>query len=89
MDDPALAFDAAISEQGVLMAVDMMSADAVSDGRLVRPFSASVDSNLGYWLIVAEGRREPKKLRLFREWLRAEVPDSAEGYVAQVKRREG
>jgi DNA-binding transcriptional LysR family regulator len=88
-DDPALAFDAAISEQGVLMAVDMMSADAVSDGRLVRPFATSVESDLGYWLIVAEGRREPKKVRLFREWLRAEVPDSAEGYVAQVKRREG
>lgn len=88
-DDPALAFDAAISEQGVLMAVDMMSADAVSDGRLVRPFDVSVESELGYWLIVAEGRREPKKVRLFREWLRAEVPDSAEGYVAQVKRREG
>ncbi|MDB5539842.1 MAG: LysR family transcriptional regulator [Devosia sp.] len=85
-DDPALAFDAAISEQGVLMAVDMMSADAVSDGRLVRPFDVSVESELGYWLIVAEGRREPKKVWLFREWLRAEVPDSAEGYVAQVKR---
>lgn len=88
-DDPALAFDAAISEQGVLMAVDMMSADAVSDGRLVRPFDVSVESDLGYWLIVVEGRREPKKVRLFREWLRAEVPDSAEGYVAQAKRREG
>lgn len=88
-DDPALAFDAAISEQGVLMAVDMMAADAVSDGRLVRPFATSVESRLGYWLVVAEGRREPKKVRLFRDWLRAEVPDSAEGYVAQVRRREG
>lgn len=89
LDDPALAFDAAISGQGVLMTVDMMSADAVSDGRLVRPFAAAVESQLGYWLIVAEGRREPKKVRLFREWLRAEVPDSVDGYVAQVKRREG
>lgn len=89
LDDPALAFDAAISGQGVLMTVHMMSADAVSDGRLVRPFDVTVESELGYWLIVAEGRREPRKVRLFREWLRAEVPDSAEGYVAQVKRREG
>ena len=88
-DDPTLAFDAAISEQGVLMAVDMMSADAVSDGRLVRPFAPTVDSDVGYWLIVAEGRRVPKKVKLFREWLRAEVPDSAEGYVAQVRRGTG
>jgi DNA-binding transcriptional LysR family regulator len=85
-DDPTLAFDAAISGQGVLMTVDMMSADAVSDGRLVRPFGTSVRSRLGYWLIVAEGRREPKKVRLFREWLRTEVPDSVDGYVGQVKR---
>ena len=88
-DDPTLAFDAAISEQGVLMAVDMMSADAVSDGRLVRPFDIHVDSDVGYWMIVAEGRREPKKVRLFRDWLRSEVPDSAEGYVAQVRRTKG
>ncbi|MDC9822820.1 LysR substrate-binding domain-containing protein [Devosia sp. ZB163] len=88
-DDPTLAFDAAISEQGVLMAVGMMSADAVSDGRLVRPFDIHVDSDVGYWMIVAEGRREPKKVRLFRDWLRSEVPDSAEGYVAQVRRAKG
>ncbi|WP_374619603.1 LysR substrate-binding domain-containing protein [Devosia sp.] len=86
-DDPALAFDAAISEQGVLLAVDMMSADAVSDGRLRRPFALSLDSDMGYWFVIREGRREPRKTRLFRDWLRAEVPDSADGYVAQVKRR--
>lgn len=86
-DDPALAFDAAISEQGVLMAVDLMSADAVSDGRLVRPFDIAVESELGYWFVTPEGRREPKKTRAFREWLRQEVPDSIAGYVAQVKRQ--
>jgi DNA-binding transcriptional LysR family regulator len=85
-DDPALAFDAAISEQGVLMAIDLMSADAVSDGRLVRPFPISVEGKLGYHFIVAEGRRMPKKVRLFRDWLKAEVPDSVDGYVAQVRR---
>lgn len=87
LDDPALAFDAAISGQGALLTVDLMAADAISDGRLVRPFDISVESQLGYWFIVVDGRREPKKTRLFREWLRAEVPDSAEGYVAQAKRR--
>jgi DNA-binding transcriptional LysR family regulator len=87
-DDPALAFDAAISEQGVLMTVDLMSADAVSDGRLVRPFDVAVTADVGYWFIFPEGRRMPRKVRLFRDWLRAEVPDSADGYVAQVKRAE-
>ena len=85
-DDPALAFDAAISEQGVLLTVDKMSADAVSDGRLVRPFPISAESDVAYWFVVAEGRREPRKTKLFRDWLRSEVPDSEQGYVAQLAR---
>ncbi|HEY8576675.1 MAG TPA: LysR substrate-binding domain-containing protein [Devosia sp.] len=83
--DASLAVDAAISEQGVLMAADMMSADAVSDGRLVRPFNHPVEGPQGYFLVTAQGRRETRKLRLFREWLRAEVPASAEGYVHQSR----
>jgi len=89
LDDPALAFDAAISGQGALLTVDLMAADAIGDGRLVRPFPYVVESELGYWLVVAEGRRVPKKVKLFREWLRTEVPDSVDGYVAQVKRAGG
>lgn len=84
-DDPALAFDAAISGQGVLLAVDMMSADAVSDGRLARPLPISATSGVGYWFVTAKGRREPDKTRRFREWLRAEVPASAHGYVQQLR----
>ena len=87
--DPALAFDAAISDQGVLMAVDMMSADAVSDGRLVRPFNAPIETNVQYWLVTAESRRESAKLKKFREWLAMEVPDSALGYVSQMQRAGG
>lgn len=83
--DASLAFDAAISEQGVLLAADMMSADAVSDGRLVRPFERSVAGPMAYWLASAKGRREPKKTRLFREWLAQEVPASALGYVHQSR----
>ena len=83
--DASLAFDAAISEQGVLMAADMMSADAVSDGRLVRPFEHAVEGPLGYWLVVAKGRRESRKLRAFRAWLKEEVPASIRGYVHQSR----
>jgi len=83
--DPSLAFDAAISEQGILLAVDMMSADPVSDGRLVRPFGNPVSGPNGYWLAIAKGRREPRKTRVFREWLAQEVPASVGGYVAQSR----
>ena len=85
-DDPGLAFDAAISGLGVLMAVDEMAADAVSDGRLVRPFDTAVESGVGYYFLVADGRREPKRVKAMREWLRREWPDSVDGYVAQQQR---
>ncbi len=77
--DPALAFDAAISGQGVLMAIDMMSLDALRDGRLVRPFAQSHQSDLGYWLVTAEGRRSPKKVRLFRDWLLEQAQGERDG----------
>ena len=90
LSDPSLAFDAAISGQGVLLAADMMSADTVSDGRLVRPFGRPVSGRNGYWLATAEGRRESRKVRAFRDWLAEEVPASAAGYVGQARQaREG
>ncbi len=82
--DASLAFDAAIDGQGVLLAADMMSADAVSDGRLVRPFDLPLKGARGYYLAVAKGRRESRKLRLFRDWLAAEVIASARGYRFQL-----
>ncbi|MEO5805569.1 LysR substrate-binding domain-containing protein [Devosia sp.] len=83
LSDASLAFDAAISGQGVLLAADMMSADAVSDGRLARPFDIVAEGTQAYWLATATGRREPRKVRLFREWLAREVPASVNGYVYQ------
>lgn len=85
--DPALAFDAAISDQGVLMAVDMMSADAVSDGRLVRPFALPVETGVKYWLAVAEGKRETRKMGALRAFLAEEIPGSAQGDVSRMQRR--
>ena len=83
LSDASLAFDAAISSQGLLLAADMMSADAVCDGRLVRPFDQSAKGHHGYYLATAKGRRGSKKLNLFRDWLAEEVPASTRGYLFQ------
>ncbi len=71
--DPSLAFDAAIGGQGVLLVVEMMAADALRDGRLAAPFVNRLKTELGYWFVVAEDRRTPKKVKLFRDWLAAEI----------------
>jgi DNA-binding transcriptional LysR family regulator len=75
--DPTLAFDAAVAGQGALMAVDLMAADAVADGRLCRPFDAWLDTGQGYWFVTGANRRVPKKVTLFRDWLTAEVAATA------------
>ena len=77
--DPALAFDAAISGQGVLLAVEMMIADAVADGRLVRPFTEVVGSELGYWFATSANRHVRRVTKLFHDWLRSEIATTSSG----------
>jgi DNA-binding transcriptional LysR family regulator len=74
--DPSLAFDAAISGQGVLLAVDRMSEDAVAAGQLIWPFELSVETAFDYWFITSSARRVPRKVTLFRDWLFAELAAS-------------
>ena len=71
--DPSLAFDAAISGQGVLLAVDRMSEAAVADGRLVRPFAISAETAFDYWFVTSTLRRVPRRVAAFRDWLIAEM----------------
>ncbi|HVW91341.1 MAG TPA: LysR substrate-binding domain-containing protein [Devosia sp.] len=74
--DPSLAFDAAVAGQGVLLAVEMMAADALTDGRLMAPFPP-VESEFGYWFATSASRHMPGKVRRFRDWLMAEVAATA------------
>ena len=71
--DPSLAFDAAIAGQGVLLAVDRMSEDAVTAGQLVRPFEISVETTFDYWFISSTLRRMPRKVTMFRDWVMREM----------------
>ena len=71
--DPSLAFDAAIAGQGALLAVDLMSDDAVAAGQLIRPFDLSIETAFDYWFITSTARRVPRKVTLFRDWLFGEA----------------
>lgn len=75
--DPALSFDAAISGQGVLLAVGMMADHALRLGQLVRPFAQAVIPLDGYWFATARGRELPARTRKFRDWLIDEMAKSA------------
>ncbi|MGF7008586.1 LysR substrate-binding domain-containing protein [Aminobacter sp. BE322] len=71
--DPILGIDAAIAGQGVALAWQLLSADALADGRLVAPFGITAASGLGYYLVSSELERPGRKVRDFSGWLREEV----------------
>ena len=75
--DPVLALEAAMAGQGVMLAWDMVVADALALGRLIRPFEIEVESRLAYWFVTTEASSRSHKVRLFRDWLKREIAASS------------
>ncbi|WP_265517006.1 LysR substrate-binding domain-containing protein [Nitratireductor luteus] len=71
--DAALALDAAIAGQGVLLAWQTLAHDALAAGLLVCPFKERQPTGLAYWLITSKERTERKKVKDFKDWLRDEI----------------
>lgn len=75
--DPILALEAAMAGQGVMLAWDIVVADALAIGRLVRPFAVTVEACLAYWFVTSETAGRTAKVRAFREWLKREIAAGA------------
>jgi LysR family transcriptional regulator, glycine cleavage system transcriptional activator len=71
--DPILSVEAALAGQGVMLAWQLLVADALADGRLVAPFGTGVRSDLGYYLVTAAGRQTSKKVLAFKRWIAEEA----------------
>lgn len=69
ISDPALAFDAAIAGQGVLLALGIMADYGLERGQVVAPFKTITHSGFGYWFATGKGRELPARTRKFRSWL--------------------
>jgi len=72
-NDGMLCFDAAVGGQGVMLAWQMLVGDALADGRLVAPFGIRANTGLAHYFVTPNTRPEPRKVTLFKEWVRAEV----------------
>jgi DNA-binding transcriptional LysR family regulator len=62
------ALDAAVAGQGVALATRLQAADDLAAGRLTELLATDVELG-GYWLVVAEARRNEPVLGRFRAWL--------------------
>ncbi|RWA63899.1 LysR substrate-binding domain-containing protein [Mesorhizobium sp.] len=71
--DPMLCLESAIAGHGVMLAWQLLTADALADGRLVAPFGVRAESGLGYWLVTSETKSESRKVRDFKVWIREEI----------------
>jgi DNA-binding transcriptional LysR family regulator len=71
--DPTLCLEAAIAGHGVMLAWELLATDAIEDGRLVAPFGITAESGLGYYVVTSTGKRQARKVSVFRRWLEDEV----------------
>ena len=66
--DSSLLIEAAIAGEGVALARGLGVADALRQGRLVRPFSISITDVNAYYFVTPERTRDPR-LDAFHAWL--------------------
>lgn len=71
-----LVVQAAISGQGVALGRSVLVADALADGRLVRPFDIALPSDYAYYLALVAGSAKRPKVQAFRDWLMEEAARS-------------
>ena len=72
-NDAGLILQTAIAGQGVALAADVLAADDLAAGRLVRPFELSVPVDFGYHIVFPREKAEIPKIKAFAAWLHEEA----------------
>jgi len=62
--------------QGVMLAWQTLAGYSLQAGQLVAPFGIRARTGFGHYFITAEGTREPKKVRAFKDWIRSEMRET-------------
>lgn len=75
-NEASLCLDAVIAGQGVMLAWQTLTSDAIADGRLVAPSDIRAKTGFGHYFITAKGQRESRKVQAFKAWLRRELAKS-------------
>ena len=86
LDSQAAEGNAAMAGHGVGMLSPLMWQNELASGRLVRPFGLTVLEGPSYWLVYPEHKRNQPKIRMFRDWLLAQVAVQAEHGPPEVYR---
>ncbi len=68
--------DAAIGGQGIALGRDLLVADDLNAGRLVRPFARGIRSDYHYYFVCSHERIDAPEIQTFLAWLRGEMQET-------------
>ncbi|MGG5809095.1 LysR substrate-binding domain-containing protein [Falsiroseomonas sp. CW058] len=71
--ETALALAAAEAGQGIAIAWGVLVADAIAEGRLLRPFAPVLEDGTGYHLVMTDSASRRSTVQAFAAWLRQEI----------------
>ena len=69
----ALALEAAIEGQGVVLSLKNLAMADLAAGRLVMPFDLAISLEFAYYIVCPEATAEQPNIVAFREWLLEEA----------------
>jgi LysR family glycine cleavage system transcriptional activator len=84
-NSPDHALDATVEGAGVLLAHDVLAYDELRTGRLIAPFTLTLNTRRGYHFVCPRRQQDHPKVHAFRAWIREEV--ALIDWDAAVKRR--
>ena len=77
LDTQVMEANAAMAGHGIAMMTPLFWSAEIADGRLAQPFPQLLFPGSSYWLVYPEHKRTSRKIKAFREWLKAELRASA------------
>jgi LysR family glycine cleavage system transcriptional activator len=75
VDDSSLLISAAVGGMGVALARASLAEEEIRQGRLVRPFPVSLETELGYFLVWRADSPKLAAIGRFRDWIAAEAAE--------------
>jgi LysR family glycine cleavage system transcriptional activator len=74
-----LVLQSACIGQGIALSDTVLAKPEIDSGRLVCPFDERVESKLSYYIVCKESQTEQSKIKVFSEWMLAQVNDDNSG----------
>ncbi len=73
MDDANVVIQAAVDGQGIALGSDVLCAEDLKAGRLIRPFKKDLSIPYSYYIVYRPGALKRQKVRKFYDWLLSET----------------